>query len=71
MNVVVLVNRFLTSNLKCWTANFYIHGGEGLVIIMNQLKSIYNSSFKDSHPHPIHTRFLISSNDINTYFEAK
>ena len=29
------------------------------MIIMNQLKSIYNSPFKDSHSHPIHTCFLI------------
>ena len=26
---------------------------------MNQLKSIFNSPFKDSHSHPIHTCFLI------------
>ena len=26
---------------------------------MNQLKSIYNSPFKDSHSHPIHTCFPI------------
>ena len=34
---------------------FSIHVGKGLVIIMNQLKSIYNSSFKDSLSHLIHT----------------
>ena len=26
---------------------------------MNQLKSIYNSQFKDSHPYPIHSCFPI------------
>ena len=35
------------------------------VINMNQLKSIYNSPFKDSHSHPIHTFFLIiASNEL-------
>ena len=36
---------------------------EGPVIIMHQLKSIYNSLFKDSHSHPLHTCFtMIASN---------
>ena len=31
---------------------------------MHQLKSSYNSPFKDSYSHPIHTRFaMIASND--------
>ena len=31
---------------------------------MNQLESIYNSPFKDSHSHPIHTHFrIIAGND--------
>ena len=35
---------------------------------MNQLKSIYNSLFKDSHSHPIHTCFLIIvSNDYENF----
>ena len=34
---------------------FFIHAGKGLVIIMNQMKSVYNSPFKYSHSHPIHT----------------
>ena len=37
---------------------------EGPDIIMHQLKSSYNSPFKDSHSNPIHTRFaMIASND--------
>ena len=46
-------------------ANFCIHASKGPVIIMNQLKYIYNSPFKDSHSHPIHTCFLkIASNEF-------
>ena len=42
---------------------FWIHASKGPVIIMYQLKSIYNSSFKDSHSHPIHICFpVIASN---------
>ena len=65
---VALVNRFLISSVKCWTANFCIHTNKGLVIMMNKLKSIYNSPFKDSHSHPIHTCFpMIASNaDLGT-----
>ena len=32
---------------------------------MNQLKSTYNSPFKDSHPQPIHIRFLIIASRSN------
>ena len=36
--------------------------------MMNQLKSIYNGPFKDSHSHPIHTCFLIiASNGVGEY----
>ena len=42
---------------------FCIHASKGPVIIVNQLKSVYNSPFKDSHSYPIHTCFLrIDSN---------
>ena len=59
VNIVVLVNRFLTSSVKCWTANFCTHAFKGPVTNMNQLKSIFNRSFNDSHSHPIHTCFQI------------
>ena len=40
------------------------NGGEGPDIIINQLKSRYNSSFKDLHSYPIDTCFaMITSND--------
>ena len=43
---------------------FLIHAGKGPIIIMNQLKSIYSSPFKDSHSHPFHSCFPINaSND--------
>ena len=47
---------------------FFIHTNKGPVIMMNKLKSIYNSPFKDSHSHPIHTCFpMIASNaDLGT-----
>ena len=42
------------------------HVSKGPVIIMNQLKSISNSSFKDSHSHPVHTLFpIIASNVVD------
>ena len=42
---------------------FFMHASKDPVIIMNQLKSIYNSPFTDSHSHPIHTSFpIIASN---------
>ena len=54
-----------TSSVKCWTANVCIHAGKGPVIIMNQIKSFYNSLLKDSHSHPIHTCFpIIASNEL-------
>ena len=65
VNVLGLLNRFSTSNVKCWTVNFCIHAGKGPVIIMRQSKSLYNSPFKDSYSHPIHTCFaMIASNEI-------
>ena len=63
---------YLNLKRKRWTANFCIdlHASKGPVIIMNQLKSIYNSQFKDSHSHSIHTCFLLSaSNDDKIYQE--
>ena len=48
---------------KCRTASFCIHASESPIIIMNQLKFIYNSPFKDSYSQPIHTCFsIVSSN---------
>ena len=44
MNVVA-------SSVKYYTANLCP------IFIKNELKSIYNSPFKDSHAHPIHTYF--------------
>ena len=38
---------------------------------MHQLKSIYNSPFKDSHSHPIHTCFpMIASNELKLYLNS-
>ena len=66
VNVVALVNRFLTSSVKCWTVIFCIYANKNPVIVMNQLKSIYNSPFKDSHSRPIRTCFpMIASNGFN------
>ena len=59
VNVVDLMKRSWTWSEKYWTANFCIHASKGPVIIMNQLQSIYNSPFKDSYSHPIHTCFPI------------
>ena len=43
---------------------FFIHASKGQVIIVNQIKPIYNNPFKDSHSHPIHTCFpIIASNE--------
>ena len=36
-----------------------LHASKGQIIIINQLKSIYNSLFADSYSYPIHTCFLI------------
>ena len=64
VNVLGLFNRFLTSSVKCWTANFCIHASKGPDIIMHQLKSLYHSPFKNLYSHPIHTCFpMIASND--------
>ena len=52
VNIVVLVNRFRTSSVKCWAVNFCIHASKGPVVIMRQLKFIYNSPFKDSYSRP-------------------
>ena len=55
-----------TSRVKRWTANFCDLASEGPVIIMHQLKSIYNSPFKDSRSHPFHTCFaMISSHRLS------
>ena len=36
----------------------FLHNAkEGLVILINQLKSIHNSPFRDSHSYPNHTCF--------------
>ena len=67
MNVVTLVNRFLTSSVNCWTANFCNHTSKGQVIIMNWLKSIYSSPFTDLHSHPIHTCFAIIASNVNEH----
>ena len=45
---------------------FYIHASKDLVIIMNLLRSIYNSPFKDSHSYPIHTWFPIIAGEMAT-----
>ena len=46
-------------------ANFCDLASEGPDIIMHQLKSIYNSPFKDSQSDQIHTCFrMIAGNDI-------
>ena len=51
--------------MKCWTVRFCIYAGKGPIVVMNQLKYIYNSPVKDLHSHPIQTCFaMIASNDI-------
>ena len=46
-------------------ANFCIHVSECPVITLNHLKSIYNSSSKDTYLHPIYTSFpTIASNEF-------
>ena len=44
--------------------NFCIHAGKGPVIIVNQLKSLYKSPFKNSYSHPIHTCFLMIASNV-------
>ena len=61
VNVVALVNRFKPYSVKCWAAIFCI-------IIMTQLKFIYNSLFKDSHSQPIHTSFPIIASNVLRIF---
>ena len=39
---------------------------EGPDIIMHQLKSIYNTPFKDSHSHPIYTCFPMIASKVLT-----
>ena len=44
---------------------------KGPIIMMNQLKSIYNSPFKSYHSHPIHTCLAtIASNVFQTELES-
>ena len=48
--------------------HFCIHASKGPFIIMNKLKSIYNtcnSLFRDSHSQPIHICFPIIANNDN------
>ena len=59
MNVAVFVNILQSSRVCCWTANFCDLASKDPAIIMNQLKSINHSPFKNSHSHPIHTCFLM------------
>ena len=51
-------------------ANFCIHASKGPVIIMSQLKSIYNSPFKDSHSHPIQTCFPMIASNVHEIWHA-
>ena len=64
MNVVASVNRFKPQELNVGLSLFVIWLiTNGPDIIMHQLKSIYNSPFKESHSHPVHTCFaMIASN---------
>ena len=46
-------------------SQFFYHATEDPIIMMNQLKSIYNSQFKSLHSHPIHTCLAtIASNEV-------
>ena len=45
VNILALVNRALTPSVKCFTFSFCVYASRGLVTIMNQPKSVYNSSF--------------------------
>ena len=48
-----------------------MHTSKGPVIIMNQLKPIYNSPLKNSHSHPVHTCFpIIAGNEQNDVPQA-
>ena len=69
MNDVAIVSRFQTSRVQCCTGNYCDIVSEGPAIIMHQLKSFYNSTFKGSRSHPIHTRFArIASNEYSIKF---
>ena len=59
-----LINRFETSSVKCWTANSCIHASRGPVIIINQLKSVYNSPFKDWYLNSFHICFPIIASNV-------
>ena len=59
-----LINRFENSSVKCWTANSCIHASRGPVIIINQLKSVYNSPFKDSYSNSFHNCFPIIASNV-------
>ena len=72
VNSVAFVNRFQTSRVECWTANFCDLASEVPDIIMHQLKSNYNSLFKDSYSQPIHTCFaMIASNGASECYTGK
>ena len=45
-------------------SQFYIHATKGPIIMMNQLKSIYNSPFKSSYSHPIHICFVTIASNV-------
>ena len=51
VNVFSFSEQILNLKCKMLDGQFCIHVGESPVIIMNQLKSIYNSPSKDSHSH--------------------
>ena len=61
MIVLGLSNRFAPSYVKYWIVTFRIHVSKGPVIIMNQLKSLCNSPFKNSF---LHSFPMIDSNDM-------
>ena len=50
--------------MNCWTTNFCINASEGPFIIIHQLKFVYNSPFKDSHSHPIHTCLSVIASNV-------
>ena len=43
---------------------FRIYARKGPVTIVNWLKSVYNSPFKDSHSRSIHTYFPITASNV-------
>ena len=59
----------MTKGVNSGCQFFCIHACKGLVIIMNQLRSIYNSPFKDSYSHHIHTCFpIIARNGVLKFY---